>query len=133
MIVFVDTSAFYAMASATDMNHKKAARTVRSLLDGGHVMTSSSYALAETLGLLQHRLGVCAAADFADRVLPYVDVVWIGPDLHGDAMRLLREIERRDVNIVDCCSFAVMRRLGIPRVFAFDPDFTRQGFQLYEP
>jgi predicted nucleic acid-binding protein len=35
------------------------------------------------------------------------------------------------ISLVDCMSFIVMRRGGIERVLAFDPDFQDQGFTIY--
>jgi uncharacterized protein len=37
---------------------------------------------------------------------------------------------RRNLSLVDCVSFELMRRLGIRRVFCFDPHFAEQGFEL---
>jgi predicted nucleic acid-binding protein len=37
---------------------------------------------------------------------------------------------RRDLSLVDCTSFEVMRRNGLEVVFTFDPHFHEQGFQV---
>ncbi|MDP2857839.1 MAG: VapC toxin family PIN domain ribonuclease, partial [Bacillota bacterium] len=36
---------------------------------------------------------------------------------------------RRNLSLVDCVSFDVMRRLGMEKAFAFDAHFAEQGFQ----
>ena len=36
----------------------------------------------------------------------------------------------RAVSLVDWTSFVVMREQGIDRAFAFDADFTHQGFSM---
>lgn len=35
---------------------------------------------------------------------------------------------RRNLSLVDCVSFEVMRDLGVKDVFAFDPHFREHGF-----
>ncbi|HYT77414.1 MAG TPA: hypothetical protein VEL79_21840 [Vicinamibacterales bacterium] len=38
---------------------------------------------------------------------------------------------RRRLSLVDHVSFLVMRRRKVSTAFAFDPDFTSAGFQLF--
>jgi len=44
----------------------------------------------------------------------------------------LEERNRRGLSLVDCASFVVMRRYGIEEAFAFDEDFEKEGFRLYQ-
>ena len=37
---------------------------------------------------------------------------------------------RRDLSLVDCASFEVMRRSGIRTAFAFDPHFGEFGYEI---
>jgi len=53
MSVFVDTSAFYAAADATDANHAR----VREVFDRGQPLVTSTLVLAESWRLLNRRLG----------------------------------------------------------------------------
>lgn len=57
MSVFVDTSAWFALASATDQDHQAARAIYRDLVDRNEVLVTTSYALAETMALIQYRLG----------------------------------------------------------------------------
>jgi predicted nucleic acid-binding protein len=36
---------------------------------------------------------------------------------------------KRNLSLVDCVSFEIMRALGIKTVFAFDPHFAEQGYR----
>jgi predicted nucleic acid-binding protein len=56
---------------------------------------------------------------------------WIDQDLHEEAEKELERIEKRGVSLVDCTSFIVMRKRGVKKVLAFDPDFRAQGFTAY--
>ena len=52
-------------------------------------------------------------------------------DLHEEAEKELERIGKRGISLVDYVSFLVMRRRGIKKALAFDPDFRDQGFAIY--
>ncbi|OGM61002.1 hypothetical protein A3A75_01965 [Candidatus Woesebacteria bacterium RIFCSPLOWO2_01_FULL_39_10] len=45
--------------------------------------------------------------------------------------KLFQKLDGRGVSMIDCTSFAVMRRLKIKEAFAFDEDFKNLGFKVY--
>lgn len=92
-------------------------------------LVTTSYVLAESMGLIQHRLGWRPLELFAAAAATW-DVAWIDEGRHRQAEKLLFTRRRRAINIVDAASFAVMRELGIETAFAFDDDFKREGFGL---
>jgi predicted nucleic acid-binding protein len=126
--VFVDTSALLAVLHAGDANHALAARGFRALLESGEELVTTSYVLVETLALLQHRFGLGAVRGFQDRVAPVIGVVWVDAELHAEGVAALVTAGRRDLSLVDCTSFACMRRQGLVRAFHFDRHFRDQGF-----
>lgn len=130
MTVFVDTSALYALLDRNDRFHEDARVTWTELLSDATALMTSNYVLVETFALVQRRLGMEAVRGCADRLLPVVETVWIADDDHETALGALLAADRRDLSLVDCASFSVMRRSGIRRVFAFDPHFAEQGFEL---
>jgi predicted nucleic acid-binding protein len=67
---------------------------------------------------------------FVDEVLPLVDIEWVTPDLHRDALEAVLVAGRRKVSLVDWTSFLVMRRRGISTAFALDSDFAAEGFEV---
>lgn len=131
-VVFVDTSALYATLDRDDARHDAAAATWQELLDGiadGEVRCRThSGVVIELSALVQHRLGIPALRALHDSVLPAVDIVWVDADLHRRAVSALLAAGRREVSLVDWTSFEVMRDEGITDAFAFDDDFTGQGF-----
>lgn len=129
MTVFVDTSALYAVLDRDDDNHRAAAKTFPDLLDRESLLTHS-YALVETVALVQRRLGVEAVRALEDDILPALDVWWVDESLHRAATAALLASGARDVSLVDWASFELMRRLGVREAFAFDDDFQEQGFSL---
>ena len=90
---------------------------------------TSSFVVIETISLLQARLGTETVRLFYRDVLPLLEVLWIGEELLHRAMAALLASSRRGVSITDWSSFTLMRDRRIDRVFAFDDDFARQGFE----
>lgn len=132
MSVFVDTSAWFALASRTDQNHTTAQDIYATLVDSEESLLTSSYTIAETMGLIQRRLGWRPLELFA-AAARVIEVVWIEQALHRQAEAILFERRKRGVSIVDAAAFAVMTSRGVQTAFAFDDDFRREGFALLSP
>lgn len=129
MTAFVDTSALLAVLHAGDANHARAARSWRRLVESDERLVTTSYVLVETLALLQHQFGLGAVDDFQNAVVPLLTTVWVDAELHAEGVAGLLTARRRDLSIVDCVSFACMRRQEIARAFHFDRHFVEQGFE----
>jgi predicted nucleic acid-binding protein len=125
---FIDTSAFYAVLDRDDAHHLRAKTSWEVLLTSGAAVVTTNYVLVETLALLQYRLGVGAVRAFQEDIRPLLRVDWIDAALHEAAVAGVLSAGRRKLSLVDCSSFAVMRRLGVREAFAFDPHFAEQGF-----
>ena len=130
MRVFVDTSSLYALLDRTDENHLKAKREWNRILDADYTLVASNYILVETLALLQNRIGMEAVRGFQEDVFPLLFVEFITPKIHRLGTSALLSSSRRRLSFVDCVSFEVMRETGIRKVFAFDPHFKEQGFEV---
>jgi predicted nucleic acid-binding protein len=129
-MIFLDTSAVYAMADQGDPNHAPALEKFNEVLATGEVLCLHNYILVESAALLQARLGLQVALQFLKEAAVF-RIEWVDHGLHEKAVRELKRIGMRGVSFVDCLSFAVMREKQIKRALAFDPDFTAQGFVLY--
>ena len=129
MSTFVDTSALLAVLNADDDNHTPAAKAWRSLVESEEPLVCTSYTLVELFALVQHRFGLRAVRDLQEGVVPLLGVVWVDAGLHAEGVSALFAAARRRLSLVDCVSFACMRRLGITRAFHFDPHFREQGFE----
>ncbi len=128
MRVFVDTSAFYALASASDEFHAQARVTYERLLQEENAeLLTSSYVLVESFALIQTRLGFQVLEEFVSSIGDLVGIVWVGEELHRRAWKLLKK--RQKVSFVDCTSFLIAQGEGA-QVFAFDRDFIREGLPV---
>ena len=128
--VFVDTSAFYAVLDADDDVHAQASTAWHGLIDGRRPLVTSSYVCVEASALVQAHLGMDAVRALFQDVLPMVTVVTVDESLHTNAVATFLGANRRDLSLVDCVSFTVMRQRGIAAAFAFDRHFAEQGFEF---
>lgn len=130
MRVFVDSSAFLAVLDADDENHPLARQIWEKILTTDTVLITTSYVLVETYALVQRRLGMDALRAFHEDIVPLLQIEWVGEELHQRGADALLTANRRNLSLVDCTSFAAMRRLGIKKVFTFDKHFSEQRFEL---
>lgn len=130
MRIFIDTSAFYALLDKDDSNHSKARKAWPALIKADNILVTTNYVLIESYALLQQRLGLDAIRDFQEDLVPLINIEFINAELHRAAISVLLTASRRDLSLVDCASFELMRSLGIKTAFAFDPHFREQGFVL---
>ena len=129
-MIFLDTSAIYALADANDMRHSDAREMFDIALDNDEDILIHNYILIESVALLQRRLGLDVALQFLDQMTS-IQTHWIDDGDHAQAVTLLRERDSRALSLVDCVSFVVMQRYGIMQAMAFDVDFEHEGFSIY--
>ena len=129
-MIFLDTSAIYAMADRADANHARATSLLKAALASSERLVTHNYVLVESMALLQHRLGLTSALALADDARTF-DVEWVTSPMHDRAVAWLRQAGRRQVSLVDAVSFVVMRERGIEVALAFDPHFVREGFRPF--
>jgi predicted nucleic acid-binding protein len=128
MNVFIDTSAFYALASRNDCFHKEAKKIFEKISMKSDIVTTS-YVIVETAALLQNRGGHGVAVNFLNSVGEgrWLRILWTSESLHHKGSALFRE-NSRGVSLVDCVSFAAMRHYAIQYYFGFDEHFEGAGF-----
>jgi predicted nucleic acid-binding protein len=121
--LFIDTSAFYAIADGDDRYHREALSALRANVGSDRVITSD-HVVVESWLLICSRLGRAAAIRFWDGVS--IDVFTL-MGITAEDLRRGREIAQewsdQAFSIVDCTSFALIERLDIRRAFAFDKHF----------
>ncbi len=66
---------------------------------------------------------------FQEDVLPLINIEWIDDVAHEAGISAFLTASRKNLGLVDCVSFEIMRKLSIKTVFAFDPHFEEQGFK----
>jgi predicted nucleic acid-binding protein len=121
--VFIDTSAFFALANLADTHHTEALAAYQATIGRADLKTSD-HVILETWYLLRSRMGRPAAMAFWDGldrgVITIVDVT--AQDLRR-GREIAQEWSDQAFSIVDCTSFALIERLDIRRAVAFDKHF----------
>lgn len=130
--VFVDTSAWGALADAGDQSHAAARSAYAALRAASRRLVTTNHVLAESYTLILRRGGYQTAQAFLERVgsSGLAERVFVVEQWERDAGALLRRFEDQPFSYVDATSFVAMRRLGLREAFAFDRHFSTAGFDL---
>jgi predicted nucleic acid-binding protein len=127
---FGDTSAFYALLVRTEADHEAVRGAFARLIESGRPIWTTSLVLGETMALLQHRIGLDAARDFDEEIVPWLSVCWVDVDLYRLGVDRLWREDRRQLSLVDCVAFEFMKLKSVTTAFAVDPHFREAGFEL---
>jgi predicted nucleic acid-binding protein len=130
--VLVDTSALCAILDRDDAEHQRASATFDQLVDDVALVTHN-YVTLETVAIVHRRLGSAAVRLLVDDILPALRTTWVDEGVHAAATAAMLAAEESRISLVDRVSFEVMRRRGIVEAFAFDEDFSKQGFRIVPP
>ncbi len=129
--VFVDTSAWVALADKHDANHQKAAAAYPLLLKNQKGLMTSNLIVVESYILLLHELGHDAAINFLGgiKASPRIIKVYSKEDIEADAEEILERYRDQKFSYTDAVSFVMMKRQKIRRAFSFDRHFITAGFE----
>ena len=124
--IFIDTSAWYAIIDKNDQDHAAAVSKIQ-ILD--RPLVTSSYIFDEILTLLKTRLGSTIAILFGQKLWDQEasTLVRITEEDETRAWEIFRQYEDKGFSFTDCTSFALMERIEINTVFAFDDHFVQYG------
>ena len=96
----------------------------------GLPLHTHNYVLVESAAVLQRRFGLTSALSFLAESRTFT-VHWITPEDHAEAVELLERRGKRNLSLVDCMSFIVMRQYGITTALVYDSDFQAEGFDAW--
>jgi uncharacterized protein len=129
--VFMDSAGFLSLWDAGDEHHRLSVTLQHQLSEKGHRFVMTDYIIDETVTLLMVRHSHAAAADFLDSATRSQRLrwEWIDSDRFYAAATLFRRHNDKDWSFTDCCSFVVMRELGLTEAFTSDHHFRQAGFR----
>jgi predicted nucleic acid-binding protein len=125
-VIFVDSSAWFAVYSLRDSNHSIAVATIGSLHSE---LITSDFVIDETLTLLRARNENQRAIAFGNRLIEgnWAKIVQIEETDFSTAWVIFKSFSDKGWSFPDCTSRVVMDRLGIKKAFAFDEHFQQFG------
>ena len=127
----LDTSALYALISATDTFHTQAKLGYERLLDWEWELWTTSYILVETSALVHHRLGFEPLKTFMETVLSgIIQILWVENTLHSEAWKRMVRRQGMEFSLVDWTTMVVAERLKAS-VFTFDQGFRQEGVLIF--
>lgn len=130
--VFWDTSGIKALRDEKDEFHDKAIAIWTKLASESVKMYVNNYVIDEAYTLMRLRCGMKTVRLFRDYLLDMVGVIVLERIKVSDETSAWKWFEKdwSKLSFTDCVSFAMMKRLGIKRVFGFDKHFEKAGFIL---
>ena len=128
--IFVDSSAWIALANANDSHHHEAASAYTGILKNYKHLAISNLVVAETYIVLLRELGHNVAIEFLKRIKasPRILKIWSNENIEMEAEQILSKYSDQDFSYTDAVSFAIMNGRRIKRAFSFDRHFVVAGF-----
>jgi predicted nucleic acid-binding protein len=131
-LVFVDTSAWYALFSRTDRGHAAVAKAFSQARKGQLTLVTSHDVLDETLTLARMRAGHSLALALGEAIWQRRGAELLGVDdaTRDAAWSIFRKHADQDLSFTDCTSAALMRARGIEVALTLDRHFSVLGFSV---
>jgi uncharacterized protein len=132
-MIFVDTSAWFALLHETAAERPEAMATFSEIEKGRYgAPVTTDYVLGETYTLLRQRVGLEPVARLATllRQSPSIRRVRVGDSVFEESLRLMLSRPDKKWSFTDCTSFVTMRETHIARAFTWDHNFTEAGFEI---
>ncbi|MBI3921207.1 MAG: type II toxin-antitoxin system VapC family toxin [Armatimonadetes bacterium] len=131
--MFVDTSAWDALADGGDPNHETAS-LFRDEIAGHCRLVVTNYILDELYTLLLMNVGYQRTVAFKRQLDALVqesvlEAVWVSENVAAEAWEVFERFNvDKQWSFTDCVSYVVMKQHGIAEAFAFDHHFEQMGF-----
>lgn len=133
-MLFMDTSAFVAIANKGDEHHGKAVSFLEDVKRGGtkfRRLVTSDYIIDETLTRIRFSVGYKEALRWGKNIMASkaIETQRIDEETFQEAWRLFQLYGDKPLSFTDCTSIALMEKLDIKSTFAFDDDFEKVGLK----
>lgn len=125
-MIFVDTSAWAALAIKQDKNHSVAKSWANS---NASTLVTTDYIIDETLTLLLNRGSHQHAVQFGNSIFAngLAELVTVSEADFNNAWNVFQQFEDKSWSFTDCVSRVVIERLEVTEAFAFDRHFHQFG------
>lgn len=127
--IIIDNSAFYALLSVRDPNHREAVLTYERLIDREQELWTTSCVLTEVLSSIHNNLGFERMHIFADSIRDIVHILWVESTLYQEAWEQMTHIQGTGLTLVDWITAVTAKRLRA-YVFTFGKGFAKSGMAV---
>ena len=127
--LFIDTSAFFAIINARDLNHDAALKFFKNDINNFKVF-SSDFIISETLTLIRRKMGSSIAFSWGEKIIQsnFIKILYSDENIFLDSWQTFIKYEDQDFSFIDCTSFLLMRENKIRYCFCFDMHFSVYGY-----
>lgn len=131
-MIFVDTGAWYALATPNDPDHEKAKAFAASVTEP---LATSEYIVDELLTLFGVRGQKPKGVEWIHDVLEPggADLLRVTDEDFSNALRIYEQFQDKDWSFTDCVSYALIQRLQLHQAFSFDHHFRQFGIATIVP
>jgi predicted nucleic acid-binding protein len=135
-LLFIDTSAFYAIADTSDRRHQSVSKFSDNAI-GKYQLVTTNYILDELHTLLLAHIGYHVAVTYKKEIDKLIDVeileiIWIDEAIANQSWQIFEKFNiDKEWSFTDCTSYVVMKQKGITEAFTLDRHFTQMGFVQY--
>lgn len=128
--VLLDTNGWFALLNSADSLHARAVDLWQAVVQNSRSLVVTDWIIAETGNGLSREKRTNNFADAVARIQssPRVEMIYVGPDLLEQALKLYATHMDKSWGLVDCASFVVMMERGIVDAFTNDRHFRQAGF-----
>lgn len=130
--IFIDSSYFKALIDIRDDFSNQAIKIWENIRQNKIPLFTSDFILDETFTLVRVKCRLSAAIELRERIMAgsgRIKIVRVSMNDESEAWNWFTH-EWKNLSFTDCTSFAVMKRLGITQVAAFDEHFGKAGFNI---
>jgi len=130
--IFVDTSAWLALANTNDKWHQKAKQIRQDLISQDCKFWVSEYVIVEIGNSLSKISFRQIAVNLIDSILAskQMKLIHISYDLFNESWLLYKERHDKEWSLTDCTSIKIMTKYRIKTAFTNDHHFEQAGFHI---
>lgn len=134
-LVFVDSSAWIAVCVEVDKYHQIAKKYYSELIYQNAMFITSNYVLSETYTRIRYDVSYSKAIKTHQIISEAINkkklnIVWIDKKIDDAAWDIFKKYSEQTLSIVDCTTIAIVKKLKIDEIFAFDDDFLKVGLNV---
>ena len=135
MRIFMDETAWLALANADDPLHLLMKNEFQNFLEGGNRFYSSNIMIGNVISGIKDMQGTAKASGFYNiveeaRLGTHLHILWIGRRTMKDAFRLFNKFPDLQLSIWDFANIVLMNRRNIRFIMTANTAYSEMGFKI---